>query len=139
MVYALVMMSRYGRYNSWVYEGLRKIHSEHARARRLGVKVSDETKQKLSEINLGKKLGLETRAKMSARRASETTRAKMSASTLSKISVRQSTRDGEIIAEYASIAQAASELNIFRSSITAAAKGRRPTAGGYVWSYINGE
>ena len=51
--------------------------------------------------------------------------------------VKQSTLQGDIIKEWACIADAVRELKISYSSICAAAKGKRKFAGGFKWQYIN--
>ena len=51
--------------------------------------------------------------------------------------VKQSTLQGDIIKEWACIADAVRELKISYSSICAAAKGKRKSAGGFKWQYIN--
>lgn len=41
------------------------------------------------------------------------------------------------IKEYKTISEASRETNIFNSSISAVCKGKRKTAGGYIWRFIN--
>ena len=53
--------------------------------------------------------------------------------------VYQYTVDGQFVAEYTSIAEAARILNINSQNITGVIHGRRPLAGGYQWSNIKVE
>lgn len=54
-------------------------------------------------------------------------------------SVIQLSKDGEYIKEFETIKQASKALNVNASHIIDVAKGKRKTAGGYVWRYKKGE
>ena len=51
--------------------------------------------------------------------------------------VAQYSIDGKLIRTYKTITEASNETGATQSKITAVAKGRRKTAGGYVWKYTN--
>lgn len=52
--------------------------------------------------------------------------------------VFQFSKGGEFIREWAYMGDAAKTLRIHKESISACCKGKRPSAGGYVWSYERG-
>lgn len=54
-------------------------------------------------------------------------------------SIIQLSKDGEYINEFETINQASRALNINASHIIEVAKGKRKSAGGYVWRYKKGE
>lgn len=54
-------------------------------------------------------------------------------------SIIQLSKDGEYINEFETINQASRALNINASHIIEVAKGKRKSAGGYVWRYEKGE
>lgn len=49
--------------------------------------------------------------------------------------VLQYTKDGEFVAEYYGVAEAQRLTNICRNNITACCRGKRKSAGGYIWAY----
>lgn len=49
--------------------------------------------------------------------------------------VFQYTKDGDFVREWSYMNEAAESLNIAKSSISATCKGKRKSAGGYVWKY----
>lgn len=53
--------------------------------------------------------------------------------------VYQFTKDGDFITEWAYMNMAAETLHIKKSSISACCLGKRPSAGGFVWSYQKGD
>jgi hypothetical protein len=53
--------------------------------------------------------------------------------------VQQYTREGELLASYASMILAASAVNIPASSISVCCRGKKPTAGGFIWRYAEEE
>jgi len=55
----------------------------------------------------------------------------------SMVKVRQLARSGELIREWESMAEASSELGIFKSQICCCCKGTQKTAGGYKWEYVD--
>lgn len=49
--------------------------------------------------------------------------------------IQQYTKNGEFIAEYESAAEAERETNVCNSHITECCKGKRKSAGGFIWRY----
>lgn len=49
--------------------------------------------------------------------------------------IQQITRDGEIVAEFWSMHEADRKLGITFKNISACVRGKRKTAGGYIWKY----
>ena len=49
--------------------------------------------------------------------------------------VYQYTKDGNLVGKWPYMNMAANALNICKESISACCKGKRPTAGGYIWTY----
>lgn len=49
----------------------------------------------------------------------------------------QTSKDGALVAEYASIGQAAKESGVNRRSISDVLSGVQKTAGGYIWKYAD--
>lgn len=87
----------------------------------LGIKLSDETRKKLSDSHLG-------------HRRSEETHKKIIESQYKKIC--QFDMDGNYIKIFNSLKEAAEELNVkYTTSITACLKKRLPSALGFRWSY----
>lgn len=95
-------------------ERAKKISKAHK-----GKKLSETTKEKLRDINIGKKVSLETKQK------------------LSKGGVLQYSLNGELIAEYISIYEAAKAINAFAGNISWACLGNKKTYKGYIWKYKN--
>jgi hypothetical protein len=93
-------------------ERAKKISKAHR-----GKKLSEITKQKIRDINLGKKTSLETKQK------------------LSKGGVLQYSLNGELIAEYISINEAAKAINAFAGNISWVCLGHKKTYKGFIWKY----
>lgn len=89
--------------------------------------VSEETKQKLREKNLGKKLSEETKNKIRGK----------TKGVLSPVhkSVIQYDLDGNFIKEWGCIADASRELKIVDSHISYVCKNKRNQAGNFKWKY----
>ena len=86
-------------------------------------KVSDKTKQKLSKIFKGKKMGEQARINL--------------IKNIPKKKVYQFDKNGKLLSEYISIREAGRKTNIDSGSITFCCekKENHKTAGGYIWSY----
>jgi len=84
-----------------------------------GKKLSESTKQKIREINLGKKQSLETKIKKS------------------KGGVLQYTLDGEFVAEYITISEAAKAINGSKGTLSSACSGKIKQFKGFKWKYRN--
>lgn len=91
--------------------------------------VSEATREKLRQINLGKKYGEAAKAKRSASNKI----AALGNQNGNKAVV--SLKDGIIIKEYLSMVLAAKDLGIHPTRITHVLKGRRKTTAGYEWKY----
>jgi group I intron endonuclease len=111
-----------------------------------GVKISEETRQRLRESHTGIKNPhtLEWNEKISAGNIgkkkphagvprSAECRVKISVSLSKKVC--QYDRDGNLIEVFPSIREAASVLNIKNQNISACCRGKAKTAGGFVWKY----
>ena len=112
---------------------------------------TEEQKKKLSESKtgennpmFGKHLSEETRNRISEAKTgiifTEEHRKKMSQANKGKIyaptkSVIQYSKDGEFIAEYSSIMEAERYTGCNNSIICKCCKGKRKSAGGYIWKY----
>ena len=98
--------------------------------------VSDESKQKMSEVKKGKYCG--KNSPMWGKHRNDETRIKISkAHDKRKITVSQYTIEGVFIASYESIHEAQRLTNIDRATISRCCKGIQKTAGGFKWSYKN--
>ena len=132
-------------------ETKRKLSESHK-----GYIVSEETKRKISEGNKGKKISEETRKKISEAKkghsVSDETRIKMSEASKGNTSHKGHKHSKEAIekmsekvVQYApkykfvkvwdSMTEAANQLGISLSNISACCNGRRRKAGGYIWEY----
>lgn len=118
----------------------KKLSNEHKAklsAAGRGRTLSQETKAKLSTANKGKKLSNEHKAKLSAakkgKRRSEEVVAKKAASQM--VAITQYDKQGNYIASWISIKDAASFLGMYSSSIVGCLKGRVRSAGGFSWRY----
>lgn len=108
-----------------------------------GYKLSDETRQRLSESHLGITAwnkGLKGYIVPSARgkKRSEEARKKMSANRPKK-PVAQYTLEGEFITEFSSMKEAYKHTGISDGSISAACAGKQKTAGGFLWKLTGSE
>ena len=86
-----------------------------------GMKHSKETRQRLSIIASKRKHDKITKEKISVSR---------------KIEVYQIDKNGRIIEKWDSAKDAGDSLSIHNTSITAVCRGRRKTAGGFLWEYV---
>lgn len=94
------------------YEGTNNPH--------YGKHHSEEAKEKIRQARLGSKLSAETIKKKSK-------------------PVNQYSLDGTFIKTWIGASEAMKELGIDKSSIGRVCKGKKKSAGGYKWSYLNGE
>lgn len=99
--------------------------------------VSDETRQKISATQKGRKLSQETILKRSISQTglkrSLETRKKIAEK--AKIAVLMFDLSDNFVAEYDSILKASIQTNIAKQNICKCCKGERNTAGGYIWKY----
>ena len=114
-----------------------------------GKKLSLETRKKISQNQKGRKI-----SKESIRKALETKKKnypngihvskenrlkssqRMKGNKLSAKPIMQLTKDLKEIKIWSCISDASRELKINNGSIVSCAKGKRPSAGGYIWKYI---
>ena len=101
---------------------------EKIRAAMTGRVLSDEWKHKISVGNKGKTRG-------NGRVTSYDTKIKQRNNNTKKIAVSQYDKNGVYIKSYPSMMESERQLNISNSKICAVCKGKRMTAGGYVWRY----
>ena len=100
--------------------------------------VSAETKKKLSDAHIGKKLSKEHIEKIrenSKRQYTDELRKKMAEAIM--ISVSQYTDNGEFVSEYVDAVEAGKVVNIAPTHITACCRNRRKKAKGFIWRYSN--
>ena len=97
----------------------------------------NETRRKISEAQIGKKLPREVVEKIiesrSGYRHSDETKSKISKA--HNIPIEQLSADGVIIAEYGSILEASIKTGVHKQNICKCCKGERKTAGGFIWKY----
>ena len=98
-------------------------------------KLSEETKKKISESSKRWQNTVEGRTKMSRVRKGKKHKKKHQGFESIKRKVLQLNKYGNIIAEYNSISEASNGDNSIRCNISAVCKGRRKSAGGYIWKY----
>ena len=168
MLYAFIMMSggrlNQGRYkikNAGEYSLIRTAYSENNKGRKISKetrdkmsksqklkKVSDETRQKISESNKkvihtkewNHNVSISNKGKKHWNYGNTTsvdTRMKMS-KTRSK-PVNQYNKNNNLINNFNSIKEATMFTGINGSSIIACCKNKRKTAGGFIWTYNNGD
>ena len=89
---------------------------------------TEEHRKKLSEANIGKK------SNFYGKHHSEDTKRKISES-LGVKGVLQFSKDGEFLSEYLSIKEAERQTGCNPSHICQCCKGKRKSAGGYIWKY----
>ena len=109
-------------YNRPAIELIFMLEEEHRRFHTIGNHHSEKTKKKISESRIGKHLSDDTKKKISK--------------SLSK-PILQYTKDGEFIKEWIGAREAARFLGIYQSHISDCCKGKRKSAGGFVWSYAD--
>ena len=90
--------------------------AEHTRLHKIGVPLSEENKQAISDGLKGHSVSEEHRAKLSKK-------------------ILQFSKSGEFIREWPSMREAERELGIAQSSICRCCNGKRKYAGGYIWEY----
>ena len=105
-----------------------------------GWKHSDETKNKISQSRLGKKLSEETKDKMRkpkpkgfSEKLSQIKRGVSTGPSKRRKEVDQFDLDGNFIKTWESITKVEKELTIY--NINSVCKGKQETAGGYKWKY----
>lgn len=112
--------------NSILLKGrkLSKTHVEAIRACRTGCKLSDITKEKIKQKAIGRDLG---------KKLSQETKDKIGLAFSKK--VYQYDKSNSFIKEFMSVSEANRLLNINTSSISACCRGKRKSAGNYIWYY----
>lgn len=98
---------------------------------------SEEYRKRMSEVHKGKHHSEEAKRKigeaMKGKLHSEETKIKMSEA--KKKPIIQYSKYGEFLKEWDSALLVEKEVGIYKSSISACARGKRPTAGGFIWKY----
>lgn len=113
----------------------------------LGHQVSKETRAKISKAHIGegnpmfgKKQSAKTiekhRAKIVGHKVSEDTRRKIGISNGKRVAMIES-KTNEILKTYDSASEAARVNSLNNSKISSVCRGKRKTAGGFVWKYID--
>ena len=97
-------------------------------------KRTDKTRRKNSEAHTGEK------NPMYGKHHSEDTKRKMSEAHKEKIyanikPILQFSKNGELIAEYPSLTEASRQTGCYKSHICQCCKGKRKSAGGFIWKY----
>ena len=90
-------------------------------------KRTDETRKKLSESHIGKHHSEETKKKLSE--------AKIGNHNSPQTPVLQYSKSGEFIAEYPSTKEAERRTRCSHGNISSCCKGKRKSAGGFIWKY----
>lgn len=100
---------------------------------RFGVKLSEETKQKMREKALGRVISEKQRKHLS-----ELYKGRTGILCHSSKKVGQYTKDGELINTYFGVAEASRQTNIDKTTICEVCNGKphKKTAGGYIWKYL---
>lgn len=97
------------------------------------------TRKRMSDAKKGKQLPIETRRKLLesliGRKVSDDTKLKISKSNPNRKYILQYSLDGKFINEFSSIHDAKSVIGDNYKHITECCKGKRKTAGGYIWRY----
>ena len=94
---------------------------------KMKIPVSDETRRKMAEVKTGKHHSEETKKKMAS--------SKFGNHYAPTKSILQFSKYGEFIAEYPSFMEAERKTGISNSSICQCCKGKRKSAGGFIWKY----
>jgi group I intron endonuclease len=140
-------------YKYWNCHKISQDTVEKIRQKRIGVKFTDDHKQKLKDNHkgmMGKHHSTNTRNKISLshknkpltpeHRKSLSNAKKGKVPTIAinatKKPVIQYNKDGFVINTFKSIMQAERETKIFNTSISACCNGKRKTAGGYIWKHL---
>jgi group I intron endonuclease len=145
-------LTRKGRYCLWVEKyGKEEADDKHKEWRlkisqfqqyklENGWKHSDETKNKISQSRLGKKLSEETKDKMRkpkpkgfSEKLSQIKKGVPTGPSKRRKEVNQLDLDGNFIKTWESITKVEKELKIY--NINSVCKGKQETAGGYKWEY----
>lgn len=108
----------------WYYKKINKSYNVTDKAN--ATVMTDEHKRKISESLKGKNTWIK------GRKFSEEEKEKRAKSHFKSV---EQWLDNNLINAYKSIKDAANDLGICASSITEAAKGKRKTAGGFIWKY----
>lgn len=95
--------------------------AEHTKLHRVGRGLSEEHRQKLRQVNLGRHHSEDTKRKL--REAQK------------KVPVEQYSKDGTFVARYPSTQEAERRTGARHDNIVVCCKGRRRSAGGYAWKY----
>lgn len=95
-----------------------------------GLRHSKETRQKMSESRKGKPKSEEHKRKIAKAKLGKF-------NTKLSIQISQYSKSGEFIKTWPSSAEAERNLNIARQTITNCCKGKRKSAGGFIWKYVN--
>jgi group I intron endonuclease len=101
--------------------------------------ISDETKQKMSASRMGKQLSDETKSKISlkhkGRKRSPESSQKSKENHPKRRPVLQYTMDGEFVAEYMSLYDAARATGGIATNISETCKGRYNSCVGFIWKF----
>jgi hypothetical protein len=106
----------------------------------LGLKHTDESKKKISEVQTGKKLSEYTKIKISESHKGITPSNFHMLEKYKeelKISILQYDIYGNFIKEYYSIIEGANENNLLATNLVKTLKGKNKTCGCYLWFYKN--
>ena len=131
-------------YGSGNYERTEETKKRMSEAK-IGITFSEEHKKKISESKIGITFSEEHKKKLSealsgeknpnfGKHFSEEHRKKISESK-GVNGILQFSKEGELIAEYPSIAEAGRQTGCKNQSICKCCKGERKTCGGYIWRY----
>ena len=106
-----------------------------------GRKLSEQHIKKMSESRKGKNHSQESKKKMSeamkGRKFSDEHKKKIGES--NKIPVIQYSKEGEFIKQWPSLTDASESLGIHHGNISKVCKGKRKTAGGFIWKFSEKE
>ena len=109
----------------------------------LGIKLSEESKKKISKIHKGKIVSDETKKKMSFAKQNMNKETKKKMSLAKQKSVIQLDKNNNFIAKFNSIIEAKTKTGIDNSSISKCCLGKCKSIGGYLWlyeyEYLNGK
>lgn len=122
-------------------------HKENISKSLIGRTFSDKHRANISKSKTGKSLSEAQKTALKivcemnrGRKHSEESKAKISAGNKGKrkrgIGIAQYDLSGNLIREWMSVTEASIETGIDGSCITKCAKGKRKTAGGFIWKYI---